>query len=126
MSSCEFVKQNGEPCHAPALRGSQLCYWHDPALATQRAEARKKGGINRRVSKRSSDRRYSIRAVDDVLTVLEDALNDVVGLENSHSRARTIGYLSGIALKAIEVGELENRVAALEKRLDQQKKWRGG
>ena len=114
---CKFVKQNKEPCQAPALSGSDCCYWHSPEMAQKRAEARKRGGLNRRAGKRSNHGPYSIKSVDDIKGALESALNDACGLENSHARARTIGYLCQIALKAFEVGELENRVAALEDKL---------
>ncbi len=44
---------------------------------------------------------------------LVDAL-DTLGLENSIARARTLGYLVGVAAKLLEVGELEERLAYLE------------
>ena len=39
---------------------------------------------------------------------------DTLSLENSISRSRTLAYLAMVALKALETGELEARVAALE------------
>lgn len=111
---CKYVKQNGERCQAKRMAESDYCYWHNPDMAAKRAEARKRGGQNRRVGKQGNNGRYSIRTTDDVLRALEDALNDATGLENSHARARTIGYLCQIALRGLEVGELENRIAALE------------
>jgi hypothetical protein len=83
-------------------------------MAASRCEARKKGGQNRRTGKQVNHDRYSIKTTDEVLRALEDALNDACGLENSHARARTIGYLCQISLKALEVGELERRLEALE------------
>lgn len=59
-----------------------------------------------------------MRSVDEVLTLLEKAIHDVLELENSISRARALGTLAMAALKALEVGELENRVAVLEQTID--------
>ena len=118
---CKFVKSGGEPCLAPVMTDSDYCYWHNPETASKRALAQKRGGQNRRAGKQSSHGRYSIKTTDEVLRALEDALNDACGLENSHARARTIGYLCQIALKALEVSELENRIAVLEQTVFQKK-----
>ncbi len=64
---------------------------------------------------------YLIKTTDEALRALEDALNDACGLENSHARARSIGYLCQISLRALEVGELERRLEALEERVFNQK-----
>ena len=114
---CKYVKGNGEPCQAGCISGSDYCYWHSPELAHKRAEARKRGGFNRQTPKRSNPGPYSIQGVDDIVKVLQDALNDACALENSHARSRTIGYLCMIALRTLEVGELEYRVRMLEERL---------
>ena len=39
---------------------------------------------------------------------------DTLCLENSISRARTLAYLATTAIKLLEVGEFEQRLAALE------------
>lgn len=39
---------------------------------------------------------------------------DTLALENSVARSRTLAYLSQTALKCLEVGELEERLALLE------------
>ena len=114
---CEFVKSDGEPCQAKCMTNSDYCYWHNPDMAASRGEARKKGGQNRRAGKQSNHGRYSIKTTDEILRALEDALNDACNLENSHARARTIGYLCQISLKALEAGELERRLEALEEKV---------
>ena len=118
---CKFVKSCGEPCLAPVMADSDYCYWHNPETASKLALAQKKGGQNRRAGKLNSHSRYLIKTTDEVLRALEDALNDACGLENSHARARTIGYLCQISLKALEVGELERRLEALEQSVFQKK-----
>ena len=119
MALCQFTKANGEPCQAPRIEGSDFCYFHSPEVATDRAKARKLGGINRRARKRiNHEQLYSIDRVIDIQKALEDALNDVEGLENSNARARTIGYICQMLLKALEVGEVESRLEALETRVE--------
>ena len=50
----------------------------------------------------------------DLRRLLVIASLDTLGLENSIARARTLGYLVGVAGKLLETGELEERLAALE------------
>ena len=114
---CDFTKANGESCQANAVSGSTLCFWHNPANAVERAQARLKGGHNRQVRKGEGHGPYSIKSVEDVMTALNDALNDADLLENSHARSRSVGYLCQIMLKGLEVGELEARLEALEKKV---------
>ncbi len=42
------------------------------------------------------------------------AVTDTLSLENSIARSRTIAYLAQVTLKALEVGELEERLQTLE------------
>jgi hypothetical protein len=94
------------------------CYVHDPSRAAERAAARKKGGLARhgRVigETPAAPEPMPIDSLGDIKKIIQRAVNDVMGLESSLSRARTLGYLAGVAIKAIEVGELERRIAALE------------
>ena len=55
-----------------------------------------------------------LESVADIRRLLEIAALDVLGLENSIARARTLAYLAVAATKLLEVGELEARVAQLE------------
>ena len=115
---CKATNERGEPCSSPPVEGSAYCYWHDPSLGKERAEARKKGGRNRRQVKADADTDrgpVQIASPQDVLALIEQTISDCLGLENSLARARTIGYLAGVALRAQEVGELEQRLEILER-----------
>ena len=113
---CKHIKANGEPCLAYAIEGSDYCYWHDPATAAQRSEANQRGGRNSRrvryIPSEAGD--VAIQTPGDVLTVLENELNTVLQFDPSLARARTVGFLVGHALKALEVAELATRIEALE------------
>jgi hypothetical protein len=50
------------------------------------------------------------------MDLLEQAAADVLRQKPSLARARTLAYLATSALKALEVGALEERVSALEAR----------
>ena len=57
----------------------------------------------------------------DIRRLLEVAVLDTLGVENSISRARTLAYLATTAIKLLEVGELEQRLASLEAAVQGQK-----
>jgi hypothetical protein len=89
---------------------------HDPAHADEMAEARRLGGLRRRKEKAVAGA-YDIEHLENVGNVrrlIQIAVMDTLSLENSIARSRTIAYLAQVALKALETGELEDRLVALE------------
>jgi len=64
--------------------------------------------------------------VKEVRRLLELAVADTLNLDNSPARSRTLGYLVSLSLKALEVGEIEERVSALERLLVDRKPKRDG
>ncbi len=95
---------------------SGLCFWHDPGHAAEAAEARRLGGLRRRKESTVAGA-YEFEGLDSVRKItrlLEIAVVDTLSQENSLSRSRTIAYLAQMALKALEVGEQEERLEALE------------
>lgn len=122
-TQCGYRK-NGKECQAYALLDSKYCFWHDPATAKQRAEARKRGGFNRRVIKRTEHKHHPIKSIKDVNEILESAINEARTLGSSQSQLRTLGYLCQIARKGQELGSLEERVCAIEKIMEEVKEKR--
>ena len=114
--ACKATKPDGTPCRAAPLTGGDYCLMHSPEHAEEVQEARRLGGLRRRreVTVQGAYERDGLRSVDGLLRVLEIAVLDTLGLDNSVARARTLGYLVGVGLKALEVGELEARLGALE------------
>jgi hypothetical protein len=101
------------------VAGSNLCFTHEPARAPDRAKARKRGGEARRTPRlhalgASPD---ALRDVESIQTVLERVTHETLAQPNGHERSRAIGSLLMIALKALETGEIEQRLAALEQQL---------
>ena len=122
MAQCKATTKTGRPCPNPARDGGEFCGFHDPDLAAVRAEARRRGGHNRRTRRapgHDDPPASPLRSVDDVQCVLERTLADTLAQENSGSRTQALVRVCVAALKAIEVGEIEERVAALEARLSE-------
>jgi len=116
MSGCAGMKENGQPCRAPKLRESEYCLMHSPEHAEDMAEARRLGGLRRRreVAVSGAFDFVGLETVGDIRRLLEVAVLDTLGLENSIARARTLAYLATTAIKLLEVGEFEQRLASLE------------
>lgn len=114
-TTCSFIKANGERCQARKLAGEEYCYFHSPQVVVERAEARRRGGLRRHGDKGETGS-YVIKSGRDVLIILEDAINDACGLEQTTGRAKAIGYLCQVILRGFEVTGLENRVATLEEK----------
>ena len=114
--TCEDHNASGQPCMQAPLHESRFCFWHDPENAEQAREARRLGGLRRRREHVVSGT-YEFEGLDTVPKIrrlLEVAALDALGLENSLSRARTLGTLAIQAARLLEIGELEERVSSLE------------
>ena len=113
---CQFIMPDGRRCGAPALRGEEFCLFHSPAHEEEAAEARRLGGLRRRKEKTLAGAYEfeGLGSVADIQRLLEIAVLDTLALENSVARSRTLAYLSQTALKCLEVGDLEERLALLE------------
>ena len=116
LTTCRYQKPNGEQCLARPMREEEFCFWHSPDHADEAAEARRLGGLRRR-RERVTQGAYdfaSLENVADIRRLLEIAVVDTLGLESSIARSRALAYLAQMALRALEVGELEERLEALE------------
>jgi hypothetical protein len=116
MRSCRFIRTDGSPCRSAPIRGEDYCFWHSPAHAEEADEARRLGGLRRR-KERTVAGAYEFQGlatVADIRRLLEVAVIDTLSLENSVARSRTLAYLGQTALKCLETGELEERLALLE------------
>ncbi len=113
---CQAVKEDGSRCEAPPLVDEDFCFWHSPKHSEEVAEAGRLGGLRRRREKTVAAA-YDLEGLDTVLQVrrlLQIAVMDTLGLENSIARSRVLAYLAQVALKTVEAGALQERLAALE------------
>ena len=117
MRACKAPREDGGRCQSPPLLDGDFCLMHSPEHAEEMTEARRLGGLRRRREKAVSGA-YDFESLADVGQVrrlLEIAALDTLSLENSVARSRTLAYLAQVALKALEVGEFEQRLDALER-----------
>ena len=113
---CTHVKERGGHCLAKPMQDKDLCFWHDPETQEQAAEARRLGGLRRR-REGAIVGAYEVGTLDnveDLRRLLQIAVIDTLGLENSLSRSRTLGYLTQVGAQLLERGEMEQRLQELE------------
>jgi hypothetical protein len=89
---------------------------HDPAHADDVQEGRRLGGQRRRreVIVSNAYDFDGLASVEQIRRLVEIAVVDTLGLDNSVARARTLAYLAQSATKLLEVGELEQRLERVE------------
>jgi hypothetical protein len=112
--TCKARTTSGAPCRAKAVKKG-LCSLHaDPSRAAYLG--RESGRARRLVVpvQESQPEMRPPRTAVEVRDLLGQALCDVRQRRLDHKVASTLGYLSSVLLKSIEVSDVEERVAALE------------
>jgi hypothetical protein len=102
--ACSYSHPDGRRCGAPRLKSGTLCYWHDPDTNDEAREASRLGGLRRRREKTIAGA-YDVAGLDDVASVrrvLEIAVLDVLGLDNSIARSKVLAVLAAAAMKVIK------------------------
>jgi hypothetical protein len=117
---CSFLRQNGTTCRATPSHETGLCFFHDPAVAKEAAEARRLGGLRRRRkgSVAGAYEFFGLDSVPGIRRLLEIATLDTLALDNSLARSRTLVQVAMGATKLLETGELEQRLEQLDASVD--------
>ena len=113
---CAFVMADGQACRAGPQRDRPYCFSHDPERATEAAEARRLGGLRRR-KEGTIAVAYDLPGLDSVAGIrrlLDVVVTDGIGLDNGIPRLRVLISTAVAAANLLKVGDLEERVAALE------------
>jgi hypothetical protein len=113
---CVYAKADGQPCRMAPLHDRPYCFSHDPERAAEAAEARRLGGL-RRKKEGTIAVAYDLPGLDTVAgirRVLEIVVSDSVGQEHGIARLRVLIAAAGAATNLLKVGELEERLEALE------------
>lgn len=114
---CTATTKSGEPCKSRPLRGATLCAFHsDPAAAVELG--RKGGRKGARKSLPSAELPADVTSAADVRQVLAHTLLQVLAGKVDTAIANSAAILSGHLLKALEVSDVERRLAALEAKLN--------
>ena len=113
---CAFRFPSGEACRMAPLKEGQFCWAHSPEHAQEAQEARKLGGMRkkREATVSLAYEFVGLESVADIRRLLEIAATDTLGQENNLARNRLLVYLALAALQALEKGDHEQRIAALE------------
>ncbi len=114
---CTATTNAGDPCRAVAVKEG-LCVLHaDPALAAEMG--RKSGRARRSTGCAQHEQEPPELAPPQTAKEVRDALgqfiSDVRSRRLDPKVASTLGYLSSVLLKSIEVSDVEERLAALER-----------
>jgi hypothetical protein len=112
---CKANNKNGGRCKAFANE-SGFCFMHDDDRSKERALARRAGGLATKKPHFADAELLpdSIRKIDDVFAVLNYTLRETVGLDNSIPRGRLLVSIVHGFIEAFKVGEIENRLEAVE------------
>ena len=112
---CSATASDGRPCRAAPLVDGAFCFFHDRATVAEAAEARRLGGRRRRREK-TIKTIYDLQGLDTfkgILRVLDIAVADALGLDNSIGRARVLITAASAAAKLVEPGEDEATMDSL-------------
>jgi hypothetical protein len=113
---CTSKKENGEPCKAHAMKGSEFCFLHNPKVPEEeKREMQSKGGSVGKITVETPLPPLPIATPRDVMNLLADTINRTRSNEVPPQIANTVGYLSGVFLKAFETSELKDKIDALER-----------
>ena len=113
---CTAILEGGQRCRATPMRGSALCFFHNPETVDDAREARRLGGLRRRREGAVAGAYEfdGLATSGDLRRLLEIAAVDALALENSIARVRALTTIAQVGARLLEVGELEARIDALE------------
>ena len=113
QAQCKADTKAGDRCKAPAAEKG-LCYFH--AHPEKPSELGRQGGRTNRRKGLSLDQlsARSLKNVREVADLLEETINSVRQGKIDLRASNAIGFLSGILLKALEKGPVEERLNHLE------------
>ena len=119
---CEAKKKDGGKCKAFANE-SGFCFMHDETRGKERALARRAGGLATKKPHYADASRLpsEIRKIDDVFIILDYALRETVGLDNSINRGRLLVSIAHGFIEVLKVGEFEKRLEAIENAMNLRK-----
>jgi len=118
MPKCRLIKENGERCCSNAMKGSQFCYRHNPAISEEEKRvASSRGGVSNRSRVDTPLGEVKLDSVGDVLRLLELVTREMLNGRLDQRVASTTGYLMNVSLRALESDDLEKRLERLEETL---------
>lgn len=114
--SCKEQKQDGSPCGSPPLQDGEYCYMHSPEHAAEMQEARRAGGLNKR-RERTLSVVYEFEglgSIEQIRRLFEIAGFEALALPAGPNKVRVIIQVGLAAMKALGVGDHEERLQEIE------------
>jgi len=109
---CRAERKAGGRCTRAALRGTQKCFLHTAGRA---AQAGQRGGLRRRIFDPSNLVALDVpKSAEDLALWIATTMNECRLARLDPRVANSLGQLGQVFLRALETGDLERRVAALE------------
>jgi hypothetical protein len=118
--TCTAARRDGEPCRAPCLPDSALCWSHDPRQAEAAREARAAGASKGARVKNLHARRRRLDTHGGLAQFITSLVYDVVEGRQEPDVARTALYGCSI-LRQLAEHNLEKRLADVERLLAQRR-----
>ena len=113
QKKCQFTKEDGTRCGGWAITNDDFCFVHSSKVSEDKKRmARIKGGqrVDPLLPKKS------LKTPQDVASQLESVCNLVRQNKITPNKATLIQKLSDGLLKAMELGEIEDRISQLERK----------
>ncbi len=112
---CRENNKQGGRCKAFANE-TGVCFMHDATKGRERATARRNGGLATKQPHYADATVLpaTIRNIESVLIVLDYALQESVGLDNSIQRGRLIVSIADGSIESLHVGQFKKRPEAVE------------
>ncbi len=114
---CSFIKANKTLCNAKPVKGSTLCFRHNPLFQEAQLVASSKGGRNRRLQG-VYGHDITLKTPDDIQLFLGTVINAVWTGKVPVPVGSSMGFLTRCWLDAHEATEVQIRLDNLEKKLE--------
>ncbi len=119
MRTCSHIKEGGERCRSRAMNGSDYCYGHDPAKATERSASAKKAG---KAGGRGREKPLS-EEVAEIKGRLRGLVSAVLTTDPDRrvekGSAIVLNQIFNTLLRAIELERKAHETEELEERLEE-------
>lgn len=121
--TCIAVTKTGKTCSSKPMQGEEYCFIHHPDKVKERFEARSRGGKMRQAPWSNKvlsdgDPALGLISVSKVPELIARIIDKVLTGELDYRLTGNIGYLISVYIRAVEVGELEDRITELEKHIE--------
>lgn len=118
---CTFHKPNNQTCGANAVKGTNLCFFHNPDCADKVKEAVAAGGRNRKNTYQAYGKRIKLDSPGDIKLFLSEVINNIwTGKMPANSRiGNTLGFLCSKFLEAHAESEFSERLKKIEEKISE-------